>query len=256
MGAGSLVIKITEAMDRYQFDEALKAIRAFAWDVLADNYIELVKARLYGQDGPEKRAAQDTLFTALETLARLMAPFTPFISEEIYHALTGESVHLQSWPSISNCLLDQAGLAIKEVAASLRRYKAEKGMALNSPLPGIVVYSDLALETADLVGVANSPVESKTGKPLLEMKPIEVKPQMKVIGPLFKDRSQGIIAALKAMGPADVASHMDAGSIAVDIEGETIQLPAHAVEVEVQTLSAGEAVDILKTKAATVLIRR
>ena len=91
---------------------------------------------------------------------------------------------------------------------------------------------------------------------MLEMKPIEVKPQMKVIGPLSRTGASGSSAALKAMDPADVASQMDAGSIAVDIEGETIQLPAQAVEVEVQTLSAGEAVDILKTKAATMLIRR
>jgi len=251
-----LVIKSTEAMDKFQFDEALKAIRAFAWDVLADNYIELVKARLYGPDGPRKRAAQDTLYTALETLARLMAPFTPFLSEEIYHTLTGKSVHVQSWPVPRGQPIDQAGRAIKEVAATLRRYKAEKGMALNSPLPGIVVYSDLDLETADLAGVANSPVESRTGKPHLEMKPVAVKPQMKVIGPRFKGMSQRIIAALNSMDPADVARQKEAGLIRVDLDGEILQLPPEAAEVEVQTLSAGEAVDILKTEEATVLVRR
>ena len=251
-----LITKTTEAMDRFQFDEALKAIRAFAWDVLADNYIELVKARLYGQDGAQRRAAQNTLFTALETLARLMAPFTPFLSEEIYHALTGQSVHVQSWPVVRGWPANEAGRAIKEVAATIRRYKSEKGMALNSPLPGIVVYSDLDLETADLAGVANSPVESRVGSPSLEMKPVAVKPQMKVIGPRFKDTSQRIIAALMSMNPADVARQREAGSIRIDLDGEAIQLPPEGVEVEVQTLSAGEAVDILRTKEATVLVRR
>ena len=192
-------------MDAYQFDETMKAIRGFAWEVLADNYIELVKARLYGPDGPEKRAAQNTLYTALETLSKLMAPFTPFISEEIHHTLTGESVHVQSWPEPSGTPVDPAGLAIKEIAAALRRYKAEKGMALNSPLSGIVVYSDLALETIDLVGVANSQVESRTGSPQIEMKPVAVKPQMKIIGPRFKDKSGKIIKALGGMDPALVA---------------------------------------------------
>mgnify|MGYP001767500055 CR=1 FL=1 len=79
---------------------------------------------------------------------------------------------------------------------------------------------------------------------------------MKVIGPRFKDKSQQIIAALNAMDPADVARQKEAGSIAVDLDGEIIQLPLEAAEVEVQTLSAGEAVDILKTKDATVLVRR
>ncbi|HEX7445175.1 MAG TPA: valine--tRNA ligase, partial [Methanothrix sp.] len=177
-----LVDRATVAMEGFQFDETMKAIRAFAWDVLADNYIELVKARLYGPDGPQKMAAQNTLFMALETIAKLMAPFTPFLSEEIYYSLTGESVHVASWPKATGTAVDPAGLAIKEIAAALRRYKAEKGMALNSPLTGIVVYSDISLETFDLVGVANSPVESKIGSPKIEMKPVAVKPQMKIIG--------------------------------------------------------------------------
>ncbi len=251
-----LVVNATRAMDGFQFDETMKAIRAFAWDVLADNYIELVKARLYGPDGPQKRAAQNTLYTALETIAKLMAPFTPFLSEEIYHSLTGESVHVANWPKATGYAVDPAGQAIKEIAAALRRYKAEKGMALNSPLTGIVVYSEMTLETFDLVGVANSPVESTTGCPKIEMRPVAVKPQMKVIGPRFKDKSHKIINALSAMDPGVVASQKTAGLIRVELEGEVIEVPPEAATVEIETLSAGEAVDILNLGAATVLVRR
>jgi len=252
----SLIIKATTAMDAFQFDETMKAIRAFAWEVLADNYIELVKARLYGPDGPEKRAAQNTLYTALKTLSQLMAPFTPFISEEIHHTLTGESVHVQSWPEPSGIAIDPAGLAIREIAASLRRYKAEKGMALNSPLLGIVVYSDLALETIDLVGVANSQVDSRTGSPMIEMRPVAVKPQMKIIGPRFKDKSAEIIKALGGMDPSLVAGQKASGSIKVPVDGEIIMVPPEAAEIVVENLSAGEAVDILRLAKATVLVRR
>ena len=199
-------------MDSFQFDETMKAIRAFAWDVLADNYIELVKARLYGPDGPEKRAAQNTLYTALETIARLMAPFTPFLSEEIYHSLTGESVHVQNWPEVCIIAVDPAGLAIKEIAAALRRYKAEKGMALNSPLPGIVVYSDITPRDASIWWVWPIPrSRARSGSPKIEMKPVAVKPQMKILGPRFKDKSDKIIKALSAMDPGEVASQKAAG---------------------------------------------
>ena len=251
-----LVVSTTRSMDGFQFDETMKAIRAFAWDVLADNYIELVKARLYGPDGPQKRAAQNTLYTALETIAKLLAPFTPFLSEEIYHSLTGESVHVANWPKATGYAVDPAGLVIKEIAAALRRYKAEKGMALNSPLTGIMVYSDMTLETFDLVGVANSPVESTTGCPKIEMKPVAVKPQMKIIGPRFKDKSHKIINALSAMDPNLVASQKTAGQIQVELEDEVIELPPEAATVETETLSAGEAVDILNLGVATVLVRR
>ncbi len=251
-----LIKTTTDSMDRFQFDETIKAIRAFAWEVLADNYIELVKARLYGADSPEKKAAQNTLYTALVTLSRLMAPITPFISEEIYSSLTGKGVHVQDWPAALNIEVDPAGQAIKEIAAALRRYKSEKGMALNAPLPGIVVYSDMKLETVDLQGVANSAVESRTGKPQVEMKPVAVKPQMKIIGPKFKDKSGKIIKALSAMDPAAAAAEKASGSIKVDLGGEVIEVAPEAVELVVETLSAGEAVDILAVGDSTVLVRK
>lgn len=252
----SLIKASTDAMDRYQFDEAFRAIRTFTWEVLADNYIELVKARLYGQNSPEKRAAQNTLYTAIETLIRMMAPFTPFISEEIYCALTGGSVHVQRWPEASGIAVDPAGMLIKDIAAALRRYKSEKGMALNAPLPEIVVYSDMDLETTDLQGVANSRVESRRGMPDIEMRPIEVKPQMKRLGPKFKDKSGKIIKALLAMNPADVADQKASGSIRVDLDGETIEVAPDSVEIVTETLSSGAAVDVLKVGTATVLVRK
>jgi valyl-tRNA synthetase len=258
-----LIKTATDAMDKYQFDEAFKAVRVFTWDVLADNYIELVKARLYGPDGPEKRAAQNTLYTAIETLARLMAPFVPFISEEIYQNLTGKSVHIQSWPKASGLKADEAshkdeiaGLRIKKIAASIRRYKSEKGMALNSQLPGIIVYSDIELETTDLQGVANSPVESRTGGPEIEMRPIGVKPLMKVLGPMFKDKSGKIIKALTSMDPSQVAELKTSGAIKVDLVSETVDVPAESVDVITETFVAGQAVDLLKVGEATVLVKR
>jgi len=58
----------------------------------------------------------------------------------------------------------------------------------------------------DLSGVANSPVESRMGSPEIETKPVAVRPQMKIIGPLFRDRSGKIIRALSGMDPAAVAA--------------------------------------------------
>jgi len=253
----ALIKKATIAMDAFQFDETMKAIRGFAWEAFADNYIELVKARLYGSDGPERRAAKSTLYRAIETVSLLLAPFTPFISEEIYHTLTGGgSVHAQSWPEPLGFDADPAGLAIRDIAAALRRYKAERGMALNAPLPGITVYSDIALETVDLSGVANSPVESRMGSPEIETKAVAVRPQMKIIGPLFRDRSGKIIRALSGMDPAAVACQKAGGSIRIEVDGEDFDLPPDAAEIAVETHSAGAAVDVLRLERAVVLIKR
>lgn len=252
----TLIKNITKAMDEYQFDEAFRAIRVFTWEVLADNYIELIKARLYGQDCPEKRAAQNALYTAIDTIIRLMAPFVPFITEEIYHTMTGKSVHTQPWPEPLGIEANVAGATIKDVAAAIRRYKAEKGLALNSPLPGITVYSGEKLETIDLQGVANSPVQSMTGSPDIETRPTGVKPSMKILGPRFKGDAGRIIKALNSMDPADVASQKDSGKIDVSLGGISVEIPSEAVEVLYQTLSSGSAVDLLRVGEATVLVKK
>jgi len=247
---------VTESMDRFAFDEAFRAIRSFAWDELADNYIELVKSRLYGPDGPEKRAAQSTIYSAIEALTSLLAPFTPFIAEEIRMSLSGQSVHAAPWPEPQEIRPSPEGSLIKEVAAAVRRYKSDRGMALNSPLAGIEVYSDLDLETTDLSGSTGSPVTVKRGSPEIETRAVEVKPQMKVIGPVFKDRSGEIIRKLRSMDPEAVAIMAGAGKIVLELGDGTAELGPEALEIATETLSAGRAVDMMVVEGgATVLIR-
>ncbi|KUK44684.1 MAG: Valine--tRNA ligase [Methanothrix harundinacea] len=251
----SMIEAVTDSMDRFQFDEAFRAIRSFAWDVFADNYIELVKSRLYGPDGPEKRAAQTTIRAALEALTGLLAPFTPFIAEEIRMNLSGESVHTSSWPEPWDISPQPEGCLIKDVAAAVRRYKSDRGMALNSPLVGIEVYSDLELETTDLSGSTSSPVAVKRGSPEIETRAVEVKPSMKAIGPVFKNQSGEIIKKLKVMDPEEVARRREAGKIVVEVGEEVVELGPEAVEISTETLSAGKAVEMILLAGATVLIR-
>ncbi|MCJ7443829.1 MAG: valine--tRNA ligase [Methanotrichaceae archaeon] len=251
-----LVEIVSASLDNYQFDEAFKAIRVFTWEILADNYIELIKTRLYGPDCSAKRAAQNTLFHVIEILTRLMAPFTPFITEEIYFSMTRKSVHTQSWPLCLGREVDPAGLQIKEIAAAIRHYKAEKGIALNASLPGIVIYSELNLETTDLQGAANSSIEIRKGRPELEISPVEVKPLMKFLGPRFKDKSSNIMSALNRMNPAELAKQKAAGAIKVNLEGNLLEIDPDSVEIITETLFAGEAVNVLRVGEVSVLIRK
>jgi valyl-tRNA synthetase len=250
-----LIERVTDSMEKFQFDEAFRAIRVFAWEELADNYIELVKARLYGSEGPEKKAAQATIYKALVTLTQLLAPFAPFIAEEIHLELTGQSVHTASWPAAVGTASGPEGEAIKEVSAAVRRYKSDRGLALNASLARVEVYTDLGLETVDLSGSTNSSVVVKKGSPQVETKAVEVKPQMKHIGPLFKDKSKQVIAFLMNMDPQEVSRQREEGKILVSLDGETLELGPEMVEVKTATVSGGEAVDMISLAEATVLIR-
>ena len=249
-----LVKETTGKMDAYQFDETFKAIRGFAWEVLADNYIELAKSRLYGE-GEGKRAAQYTLFVTIETLSRLLAPFLPYFSEEIFSHLKQESVHLQQWPqadeSLINADAEVAGELIKEITAAIRRYKSEHGMALNAELDGIEIFSSLE-DASDIAGAANSKVVLRTGIPDFETVPTALKPNMKVLGKMYRSRAKPIAEALMKADPKLAIS----GSIELTVDGEDITLDNSCFTVEKENLLKGKAVDVLEVGSVVIVISR
>ncbi|TGC10553.1 valine--tRNA ligase [Methanolobus halotolerans] len=254
-----LILSVTDSMDAYQFDEVFKAIRGFTWDVLADNYIELIKSRLYGDDETAKKAAKYTLFVTMDSLARLLAPFAPFFSEEMFSRIGERSVHLQAWPVSREELIDpdieKSGDFIKEVASNVRRYKSEKGMALNTSLEKIEIYGT-TMDTSDLAGVTNSPIEMIEGEPDFEHVPVNVKPNMGKIGPLFRGKAKAIIDALLDENPKKIADGISKGKIVITVDGEPVELEPDYVEVEKEVVSAGRSVDVLDVCGVPVVIVR
>ncbi|RLF10651.1 MAG: valine--tRNA ligase [Thermoprotei archaeon] len=134
----------TSFMEQMRFNEALESIRDFTWHVFCDHYIEAVKYRLYGQaDDDSRRASQYTLSKALFVILRLLAPFCPFITEEIYHAyfkqrVGVESIHLLEWPRPDECerspAAEKAGSIIISTIAAIRRTKIRSRLSPGCPL--------------------------------------------------------------------------------------------------------------------------
>ena len=254
-----LIASVTDSMDRYQFDEAFKAVRGFTWDVLADNYIELVKARLYGDDEAGKKAARYTLYVTIDSLSRMLAPFAPFFAEEMFSRIGDGSVHVQAWPQVCDSMIDadieNSGEFIREIASNVRRYKSEHGLALNAPLEKIEIYGSLG-DLTDVLGATNSPVEMIDGEPDFEHVPVNVKPNMGIIGPKFRGQAKAIINALTDANPKKIADEVSKGKVVIDVDGETIELEPECVEIEKEVVSAGRAVDVLDISGVPVVIIR
>jgi valyl-tRNA synthetase len=85
------------ALEAFRFNEAAGTVYHFVWHELCDWYIELAKEALYGDDAARKRAAQGTLVHALAAALRLLHPFMPFITEELWHVLRAK-VKADAWP--------------------------------------------------------------------------------------------------------------------------------------------------------------
>jgi len=97
------VKKCTENFDVYEYSKSKAETDNFFWSVFCDNYLEIVKNRVYNGTKEEKESAFYTLYYSLLTILRLFAPFTPFITEEIYHKYyhkneKDKSIHVSEWP--------------------------------------------------------------------------------------------------------------------------------------------------------------
>lgn len=99
----SLVKSCTESFENYEYSRVKMDVEKFFWHSFCDNYLEIVKNRIYNAEGDKKKSAQYALYTSLLTILKLIAPIMPFITEEIYQAYfkkteKDESIHISEWP--------------------------------------------------------------------------------------------------------------------------------------------------------------
>ena len=135
-----LVDDATAAFERFDYARALERTEAFFW-WFTDNYLELVKARAYGEYGEERAAsARHALRFALSTMQRMFAPFLPFVTEEVWSWWHDDSVHTADWPSSDSLRAAAGGIgtATSGVAADalsvVRRQKSENKRKLRTPV--------------------------------------------------------------------------------------------------------------------------
>ena len=141
-----LVEASTKSLENYSFPTI--DIETFVWHEVADYYLEMVKWRIY----ENKKAGQAlwVLARVLETTTKLLAPFAPFITEDIYQAFfkrfdasNVQSIHVTKWPEPDMTMLNEgaeksAELA-KDIVAAVRQYKMTNKMPLNAPLATVTV---------------------------------------------------------------------------------------------------------------------
>lgn len=129
------VREATRLIDSYEFGETGRILYNFIWDDLCDWYIEFAKLNLYGTDEQAKRATQSVLAYVLDRTQRLIHPFMPYISEEIWQHLPheGESITLAAWPEYDEAL--EAPEAVKEMELLMDIIRAVRNVRAEVNVP-------------------------------------------------------------------------------------------------------------------------
>ncbi len=250
-----VIARVTERMDEFDCTAAGREIAAFV-EELSNWYVRLSRRRFWDGD----RAAFATLRHCLLEIAKLLAPFTPFLADEIYCNLGAgaaedfpeglDSVHLCDFPApipaLSDPRLESAMEAVRLTIELGRAARAQAKVKVRQPLRrAVIVANDAEREAisarADLVRAELNVKELDFVSEEADLVSYSVKPNYRSLGPRFGKRMPQVAAAIEALDPAHVADVMSAGGeIGINIDGDDHTIGAEEVTLALQPLEGYE----------------
>ena len=245
-----LVTRVGEGLEDYDATNSGRAIQEFV-DELSNWYVRRSRRRFWkGESDRDKLAAYHTLYECLVTLAKLLAPYTPFIAEELYQNLVRsadpgapESVHLCDWPVADEAAVDEAVLFDMETARRVvelgRAARNAAAVKTRQPLAEVAVAA-AAAERAALERLSDIVPDELNVKELRlvaapgELLDYALKPNLKLLGPRLGKQVGAVGAALREIdAPEFVAALRTGGSAPLVLaDGEQVRLDEDEVLVE------------------------
>lgn len=244
----SLIKNVDAELDGYDPTRAGRLIESFVNDDLSNWYVRLNRKRFWGKEmSKDKLSAYQTLYMCLETVAKLLAPFSPFYADRLYLDLisvTGRdnvcSVHLTSFPSSDDSIIDNnlesrmsMAQKITSMVLALRR---KVNIKVRQPLQMIMIPAVDDVQKACIDSVKElilSEVNVKElkfaeGSGVLVKK---VKCNFRTMGKKFGKLMKGVAAAMTDLTQDEIAKLERAGSITIDVEGNTLVVEAADVDI-------------------------
>jgi isoleucyl-tRNA synthetase len=246
------VREVDEALEDFDPTRAGRALSAFI-DDLSNWYVRRSRRRFWDGDP----AALATLHECLEVLTRLLAPFVPFVTEEVHQRLVGDvwpdqpdSVHLREWPRHDASLVDtdlrDQMVLVRRLVELGRAARADAAVKTRQPLARAMVAApgwdtlpdDLRAHVADELNVRALDTLAAAG----DLVDVSVKPNFRALGKRFGNRTPAIASALQAADPPSLVAALRAdGRAVVDVDGEQVEVGPDDVMVA-ETPRAGWAV--------------
>src|SRR6185503_20196552 len=235
------VEEVTARLDDYDATFAGRAIGELV-DDLSNWYVRRSRRRFWEGDASALRTLRDTLVT----VSQLLAPFTPFVADEIYENLDGSepSVHLTDWPEppVRDLELERDMRVAREAVTLGLRARATAKVKLRQPLQEAVVVAagverDAIERLSDVVRGELNVKELRMVGAADELGDLELKPNYRALGPRFGKAMPQVAAAVAALEPGRAAAALrDGGSVAINVDGHEHQLTSEDLVVALAPL--------------------
>ncbi|MBQ3612043.1 MAG: isoleucine--tRNA ligase [Firmicutes bacterium] len=238
-----LIKEVTEEMDRYDHMKSVRKIQDFVNEDLSNWYIRRARRRFWGEELTEdKKSVYATTYEVLVGVAKMIAPFAPFLSDEMYQNLTGEeSVHLAFFPKADESLIDEKVEERMDLVRTLvalgRGIREKERIKVRQPLTEVMVDGKYEAIISDLTDLIKEELNIKTvvfENKLDEYMNYSLKPNFKVAGPMLGKNIKAFGGALAQADPAATVAAIEAeGKITMDINGEAVEITAEMVDVKI-----------------------
>ncbi|MGI6108688.1 MAG: isoleucine--tRNA ligase [Eubacteriaceae bacterium] len=238
-----LVRDVRDDMEHYDLTRAVRSIQDFVNEDLSNWYIRRNRRRFWGSEmSDDKRAVYNTTYEVLEGLARLCAPFAPYISEEIYQSLTGnESVHLADYPQVDAALISdeiEEPMDLTRHLVSLgRSAREDAGIKVRQPLSEVIISGEDREKIESLVPLIKEELNVRNvvfSDDLSDFMNFTIKPDFKKAGPVLGKKVKLFAKALAQADAAALVSKLDAGeTVDMDLDGETFGVTRDMADIRI-----------------------
>ena len=248
----SLVENNIKLMDDYEVTKAARAISDFTIDHLSNWYVRRCRRRFWKSEMNEnKLAAYQTLYECLVTIAKLVAPFTPFLSEELFRNLNSvtvtekiESIHLANLPNIGKIdkELERKMDVAQQVVYLVRAIRAKSNLKVRQPLRKLIVVVDKSMKDAlsKMKDVVLEEVNIKELEILDDDSTLvnkSAKANFKTIGPKFGKNVKAVAEKIKDFTAPEINLIEQGKTVAVGINGDNLEISKDDVEILSEQIS-------------------
>jgi isoleucyl-tRNA synthetase len=239
----SLLEEVEAELKVYDLTKAVRKIQYFVSEDLSNWYIRRSRRRFWETELTEdKKSVYNTTMEILIGISKMIAPFAPFMSEEIYRNLTGEtSVHLAKYPELNTELVDKALEERMDLVRDLvglgRGAREQVRIKVRQPIQKVMIdgkYEELISYVIPLIQEELNVKEVVFAKNLNDYMNFTLKPNFKTLGPVLGAKMKLMAPALSKLDAAVYAPKLEAGeTVTVDLDGEAMEINKEYVMITI-----------------------